>query len=219
MKSILFPRFWGLVSPLLIFVLVLSVAVASAQTPNITRVEEDWELVVAQPTPSSDAPQLRTLIAPVGNLDSLYATFLINHRNSPAFEGGGLELQVWNGREKTAHVFHPNQTRLSTPGETIRWTQAMSLGGEGLVFEILAGTSVTWGNFSEPADQNPLKITVPTTLTNLNGFDPAVSVDHSDISYAANRVQSLALKRIRTYAGSQLIAEDNNPRVLHSLSE
>jgi hypothetical protein len=210
-------RFWGVWLPLSIGV-VASVAIQScwAQAPNVTRIEEDWELVVGVPSPTSDAPQVTTIISPVGNLDSLYAMFMINHHDEPELSEGGLELQVWNDKTLLNSDRYPDRFVMVTSGETVRWTQSLEIGSEGLVFQILDGSSTTWGKFG---GEGTLKITVPTTLANLNGFNPAVSAEHSDVGYAANRVQALVLKRVRAYAGDELVAEDNNPRVIHSLDQ
>ena len=210
------PRLWGVVLPLSVVVLALSIHSCWAQTPNVTRIEEDWELVVDVPSSTSDAPQVTCVISPVGNLDSLYATFMINHHDAPEFAEGGLELQVWNDESLLVSNRYPDQSVLTTTGETVRWTQSMTVGPEGLVFEILNGTSTTWGDFG---GEGNLKITMPTTLEDLNGFNPAISVEHSDVGYAANRVQSLVLKRVRAYAGDELVAEDNTPQVVHSLDQ
>lgn len=207
-------RFWGAILPLVIVVLVASIDTCWSQAPNITRIEEDWELVVGVPSPNSDAPQVTCLVSPVDNVDGLHAAFLINHHDAPTFAEGGLELQVWNGDRLLASNRWPNQAVMTTTGETVRWTQSMTIGNDGLVFEILGGDSATWGNFGGQGD---LKITAPTTLENLNGFTPVVSVENSDVGYASNRVQSLKLKSVRAYAGDQLIGEDNTPQVIHTL--
>ena len=96
------PRFWGVVLPLSVVVLALSIHPCWAQTPNVTRIEEDWELVVGVPSSTSDAPQVTCVTSPAGNLDSLYATFMINHHDAPEFAEGGLELQVWSGESLLA---------------------------------------------------------------------------------------------------------------------
>lgn len=209
-------RSWAIAWPLAILLSVSLAGVSWAQTPTVIQVQEDWELVIGTPSQTSDAPQVTCLISPVGNADSLHATFVVNHHDMPAFTAGGLQLQAWNGEEILASVRYPDQAVLNTPGETIRWTQVMKVGTEGLSFEVVNGTSTTWGAFG---GQGTLKTIVSTTLENLNGYDPEVSVKNSGVSYAANRVQSLVLKRVRAYSATGLIGEDSNPRVVHSLNE
>lgn len=213
-RVILQTRCMGFVACLVVLVSAALVVPACAQTTNITRVEEDWELVISAPSPTSDAPQVTCAISPVANTESLYATFMVNHRDAPAFEAGGLQLQAWNGKTLFSTKPYANRAILTTVGEVIRWTQVMGVGADGLTFEVVNGTSTTWGAFG--ADDS-LKTTIASTLTNLNGYSPAVSVAHSGVTYAGNRVQSLVLKRVRTYAGTELVAEDTAPRVVHSL--
>jgi hypothetical protein len=207
-------RSWA-IWPLAILFSALVATSCWAQTPIVTQVQEDWELVIGTPSQNSDAPQVTCLISPVGNADSLHATFVVNHHDMPAFTAGGLQLQTWNGDEILASIRYPNQAVLNTIGETIRWTQVMRITAEGLVFEVVGGSSTTWGNFG---GEGTLKLMVNTSLENLNGYDPAVSVKDSAVSYAGNRVRLLVLKRVRVYSATGLIGEDNNPRIVHSLN-
>jgi len=207
---------WSLAGLLAVVISAMLVNASWAQTTDVTRIEEDWELVITEPSPNSDAPQVTCLIAPVANVASLYATFIVNHHDVPYFIAGGLQQQAWNGKTLLASKRYPDQAVLTTPGETIRWTQVMRLADDGLVFEVVNGESTTWGAFG---GEGTIKITVSTALTNLNGYNPAVSVEHSGASFAANRVQSLVLKRVRAYGAAGLITEDRTARVVHSLNE
>jgi hypothetical protein len=207
---------WGIAGPLAMVFSTLLVGAALAQSPDVMQIEEDWELVVGTPSANSDAPQVTCVIAPVGNVDGVYATFVVNHHDVPAYGAGGLQLQIWDGKTLLASKLFPNHAVLATPGETIRWTQVMKITSEGLVIEVTNGSSTTWGAFGE---EGTLKLVVPTTLTNLNGYSAAVSAENSNVSYAGNRVQSLTLKHVRAYGAAGLIAEDNDPRVVHSLNQ
>jgi len=208
--------FRGACIALAVFLVAAPACPAWAQTPTVTQIEEDWELVIGAPSPSADAPQVTTLISPLGNVDSLYATFVVNHHDAPAYKAGGLQLQVWDGEDLLVSRLFPNQALLATPGETIRWTQVMRETNDGMVFEIINGSSTTWGNFG---DEGTLKATLPTSLANLNGYSPDVSVENSGVNYAANRVQSLVLKRVRAYTATDEIIEDATPRTVHTLNE
>lgn len=181
-----------------------------AQATAVLRVEEDWELVVGTPSANNDAPQVTCVMSPLGDADVIYTTFMVNHHDMPTFAAGGLQVQAWNGGKLASSKQIADQTVLATPGETIRWTQSMSITPDGLVFQVLNGTSTTWGEFGGDS----LKLVVATTLTNLNAYSPTVSVEHSNISFASNRVQSLVLKSVRVYGETGLLGEDNNPRVV-----
>lgn len=193
-------RSWAIVWPLAILLSALLANPSWAQTSSATRIEEDWELVIGEPSQNSSAPQVTCLMSPVGGADSLYATFLVNYGNTPTPTAGGLQLQAWNGKTLLTSKQHPDQAVLNTPGEIIRWTQRMQVTSGHLVFEVVNGTSTTWGAFG--ADES-LRVTVANGPQNLDEYSPTVSVNHSGVSFAANRVQSLVLKRVRAYTGEQ----------------
>lgn len=62
---------------------------------------------------------------------------------------------------------------------------------------------------------DPLYSAVSSTLTNLNSYDPQVSVDESGVTYGANLVQSLTLVRVRRYMSDGTVQTDSNPRVVY----
>ena len=77
---------------------------------------------------------------------------------------------------------------------------------------MLNGRSSTWGSFGH---DNIARLSVATTLTDLNSYSPNVSSANSGVTFAANRVNSLVLKAVRGYSASgDLIAEDTNPVVV-----
>lgn len=198
---------------LAILLVLLWAGVAWAQSePTIVRVEEDWELVIGAPDPDTDAPQVSCAISPTGNLYGWHAALELNQQALPVYVAGGLQLQVWQGDVAASDRRFPNTAVLATPGEVIRWTQSMKLEGGNLTFEVTAGTSTTWGTFG---GQGYLKATVATALSNLNGYSPAVSAANSGVSYAANRVQSLTLKRVRYVTSTGQQTEDDTARVVH----
>jgi hypothetical protein len=206
-------RYWPFRGFLAVLLLLAWAGVAWAQSePTIVRVEEDWELVIGTPDPDTDAPQVTCAISPTGNLEGWHAVLELNQQGLPVYAAGGLQLQVWEGDVAVSDRRFPNGAVLATPGEVIQWTQSMQLESGSLTLEIIGGTSTTWGAFG---GQGYLKASVASTLSSLNAYSPAVSAANSGVSYAANRVQSLTLKRVRyfTSAGAQI--EDNTARVVH----
>ena len=198
---------------LVLLCLAVGTGVAWAQSsPKIVRVEEDWELVIGEPDPNSDAPQVTSVISPLGNVASSHAALELNAQSLPTFVPGGLQLQVWEGETPLSYRGYPNSAILAQAGETIRWTQSVELSGESLCFEITDGSSATWGSFG---GQGYLKASISTALTNLNAYNPTVSATNSGVGYAANRVQSLVLKRIRVFTSEGEQFEDTTPRVVH----
>ena len=207
-------RCWCVRLLLVLLIVVTFSSVAFAEGPAV-RVEEDWELVIATPDPDRDAPQVTCVLSPQGSLDSYYVTFELNHQSELTFEAGGLQLQIWDAEALIGDKGYPDRNILATAGETITWTQSVEVRDGVATFEVTNGSSTTWGTFG---GQGYLKAMLPTELSNVSGSSSAVSTGHSGVSYAANRVGSLTLKKVRYYnADGKLIAEDTAPKVVQSL--
>jgi len=183
---------------------------ATADSPvRVLRVEEDWELVVHSSDPNSAAPQISCVFSPTNNLDSVYGCVELNHRSQPSFQGGGVQVQAWDGDVAMAFDDAEDVSVMSTAHETIRWTQAMTLVDGQIVFEVINGSSHTWGSFG---DSNRLATALPTELSNLNGYSPSLSIANSGVGYASNRVRSLVLKRVRCITATGDVLEDDTER-------
>ncbi|MBP90503.1 MAG: hypothetical protein CMJ64_27980 [Planctomycetaceae bacterium] len=193
-------------------ILPLAEAIAT-ESLTVVRIEEDWELVVGTPDANSTAPQVTCFISPTQDIDSLHAAFELNHHSQAEFTPGGLQLQLWDDEILMSATSPLTESVLSSNGETIRWTQAMELAAGGLTFEITGGSSTTWGNFG---GDSSLRASFTTELTNLNGYSPTTSVQHSGIGYAANRVVTLSLKRVRVTLQDGAVLEDTTERVAHT---
>jgi hypothetical protein len=184
---------------------------AEGESVSIVGVEEHWELVVAQPDSDLDAPQVTAVISPFGHLNGLHAAFELNHQSQPSFSGGGLQLQVWNGGEAPAATQkQKNGESLAQANETITWIQKMDLADGQLVFDVDDGNSQSWGSFGQG-----LWAAVPTTLTNLNAYNPLVSVNASGVGFASNRVTSLKLKTVKVRLSSGQVLVDSTEKVAY----
>jgi len=186
-------------------------ALAAAGDPTIVAVEEDWELVVGEPDADTLAPQVTVVMSPVGDPDVLYAALDINHHSQFEFSSGGLQLQVWGYDEAMATAESNSNSKLSADSEKITWTQRMSIDHGDLNFSILNGQSSTWNSFGGNGE---LSLTVGTSLENLNGYNPDVSVQNSGIGLASNRVKSLGIKKVRVITASGDTVEDSTDRVV-----
>jgi hypothetical protein len=183
-----------------------------ARADHIVCVEEDWELVVGEPEEAVCAPQVTCTMAPTTNIDQGYAAFDLNHRSQPNFVAGGMQLHVWSPDNPLASASATKNGVLRHSGETVRWTQRMTLFSRLLCFSISNGQSQTWGAFDA---SHGLVAMVATSLENLDQYSPDVSAEHSGIGYAANRVQSLKLLRVRRYWSSGAVTVDETVRVVH----
>lgn len=187
---------------------------ASAQT-TIVQVEEDWELVVATPVGNQSGPQITCVMSPECECHNTHFTFEINHLDLPEFVAGGLQVQHWNGDIAVHAHRHPSDTSiLNTPNETIRWTQRLILSDSSLTFDVVNGTSTTWGAFGS---QGYMRLVVSTEHDNLNNYDPNLTVSSSGIGFASNRVESLVLREVRWTTSDGQVLVDSTPRVIHQL--
>ena len=184
-------------------------AQAEGDALHVVRVEEDWELVVGDPDTENNAPQVTAVMSPGGNLDGYYVALEVNFQSQPAYAPGGVHLQLWQGAQCVATKKFPDQSRLAVTGEVVRWTQSMTVENGVLQFEVTDGDSQTWGDFG---GQGYLKIAVDGAASHLDNYRPEVSVAHSGVCFAKNRVQSLTLKQVRVTASNGTVVTDQEPR-------
>ncbi len=183
---------------------------AAAQAPaGVDRIEEDWVLVLGTPSADEAGPQLTTTMSPVGDNSQMFMSFNLNYRDDP-FLVGGLQLRAWSG---TSAVGQNTQetAQCSTPGETIAWTQRMSLSGGTLQYQVTGGQSTTWFKFGQGGQ---LVVSVGSSLASLDGYNPSLSVSKSGAGWQSNRVTSLKLNQVRYYKSGALVAIINTPQTV-----
>ncbi|MDP7020311.1 MAG: hypothetical protein QGG36_31225 [Pirellulaceae bacterium] len=147
----------------------------------------------------------------MGDLNAAWVTFELNHRTLPTFSAGGMQLQLFNGDDVASHVDANENKLLKNAGESITWTQSMELVDGQLVFAVSDGQSTTWGPF---ANNGHLQRAVATTLTDLGDYDPNLSVQNSGVVLAANRVESLLMRKFRLILEDGQILEDDTVRIV-----
>src|SRR5262249_50754347 len=70
-----------------------------AEAPAVPdQVEEDWLLVIGNPDYVGVGPQITTSMSPVGDSSTPFAAFDLNYREFPSFQAGGMQIQVWSGK-------------------------------------------------------------------------------------------------------------------------
>ncbi len=206
-------RFWLRHAVALVTVCLIANTLEAQTDTTVVKVEEDWQLTVAEPAPDSEAPQIICVISPYSGASSVHATLEINHHTLPSYAAGGLQLQAWN-YETYLTRNTAEQGVLATSGEVITWTTKMELSQGRLYFEV-NGSSTTWGQFGAGGD---LRLSIPTPLASLSLYSPLTSVDQSGIGYAANRVSSMVLNEVRYYnAAGDLLATDTTDRFVHTM--
>ena len=170
---------------------------------SITRVEEDWELVVREPSPTLDSPQISTWMSPTDQLDGKHFSTDFNHAQRPDFSSGGFQVKEMDWESLMDDRISDSGDYLSNDNETIRWTQRMEIKNNALEFSIRDGTSQSWGTFGGPSttvrfDQSPVE--------SLNAYSVNKSAEWAGVGFGGNRIESFTLKRVRIYVNDQLFA-------------
>lgn len=176
------------------------------------RVEEDWYVKIGTPSPNEDSPQISTVIAPSWTLWGYYAVFDMNCATQPNFESGGVQLQLWYDGVIVQSRSNTNWASLFNPNEEIRFTSAISIEDNQLVFEIKNGTSTSWGDFGN----GEIRMSVPTWRQHLNWYSPWFSEQNSRIGFASHRVRRFIMERVRYFNESGEQSQETDPRILHT---
>jgi hypothetical protein len=183
-----------------------------AQSPVIVpdMVQEDWQLVIGTPDIIGVGPQITTSMSPVSDNSTPFVAFDLNYREYPSFVAGGMQVQVWSD-DNVLSVSTHGSAQFSTQGETVTWTQQMSVGQDGTVtYHVLNGQSTTWNNFG--GGEKRLLVSFPSQCGSLSAYSPDTSVKNSGVSWESNYVTQLTLVQVRYYAAGNLIATDTTPR-------
>ena len=178
---------------------------------NVMRVEEDWYVKIGTPEPAADSPQITTVIAPAWNTSGNYSVFDLNCATQPNFASGGVQLQLWYGPGMLRSNSNTNWDSIRFTDEEIRYTSVMRIENGQIIFEIINGSSTTWGSFGT----GELIVQNTTWRNHLNSYDPDCSVSNSRIGWASYQVRSFVLQQIRYFSDLGLQSTDSTPRVLH----
>jgi hypothetical protein len=173
------------------------------------KVEEDWQVVIASPSPEDVGPQLMTWMSPVSDGSTPYVAFNLNFCDYPTFQAGGMQVKVCSGADVPSSSSQ-GTALCQTANETISWTQRLSIANSQATHEVVNGQSTTWGQFGSAQGLNPVSFTA--SITSLASYSPDTSVAKSGASWQSNRVATMTLLRVRYYSGGQLISTDNNAR-------
>ena len=183
---------------------------------GVVRIEEDWKIVVNDPSPATDSPQITVVFGPADPESKTHAVFEVNHSTQPSYLEGGMQLQCWWGEDLVEYRNQHHPSELYVSNETIAFTTATAVGNNKITMEVINGSSASFGTFG---GEVYLRTTVSLSRANLDGFDPEFSLKHSRCGWGKNRVGSLARTAIRYYdKNGELASEDKTERVIHKLT-
>lgn len=190
----------------------LTPVVADESNGNTIRVEEDWYVKLGTPEPATDSPQITTVMSPSWTTSSgSFGVFDLNCATQPYFAAGGVQLQLWHNNALLRSRSNANWDSLRFANEEIRYTSVMRIADGQMIFEVINGSSSTWGSFGT----GELIVQNTTWRSNLNAYDPDCSVSNSRIGWGSYQVRSFVLQRVRYYSSSGLQSTDDTARVLH----
>lgn len=181
---------------------------------TIVRIEEDWLLDIAVTDENSTAPEIVTTFGPGDPATGLHAVFEMNHSTYPSFVKGGMQIQTWWGPSLLGARRHPNGAEMSTIVERIQFTCVTRVQDHLLTMEITNGDSVTYGTFG---GDHSLRLRLYSELDDLNNYRPLRSVQHSRVTFGANRVNRYLRTAIRYYTAGGDIITDETDVYVHSL--
>jgi hypothetical protein len=192
--------------------LLLGGAVVAAASPalgqsRVVSIEEHWELQLAEPDADRSAPQTTMVMSPTGDVNGKHLLFTLNHLSAPDYQPGGMQVQLWDGEELIDQKVGHATAALDHAGETVSWTQRISLRNGRLYFRVYNGQSETWNVFGG----RELAISSESSLASLNGYRPIVSLGESQVNYAENRVASLTLVKIVWTTDDGVVHEQDAP--------
>ena len=204
--------------------LVAAVAIfgttSAATAQSVVQVQEDWELLLGSPDQLLCGPQIVTTMSPFNNTNDTFFTFEINHRSAPYWGPGGLTIHQWSGEWRIQSYDRADRAVMSTDDEMVTWTQILDInnisGAGQLTFQIVNGSSTTWGPFGYTG---MFKLHTNWGVNELNSYSPDVSVSQSGVAYAGNRVKWLKLKEVRLTLDDGEVLTDTTERVAHLLVE
>lgn len=195
---------------LLLIALAGSIGRGQTSTAVIDQIEEDWSLVIGAPNPDEAGPQITTCMSPVSDGSTPFVAFDLNYRDYPSFLSGGLQVKIYSNDTVTASASEEDDL-LQTTGETITWTQRLSLTSSNtLTYQVVNGQSMTWGTFGQ--GQGLPSLTFTAQVSSLANYSPTTSVGNSGVGWQSNRVTQMVLTQVRYYSSGQLVATDTTSR-------
>lgn len=187
---------------------------------NIVKIEEDWLLDIADPEPDKNCPQVVTVFGPADPDSGTYAIFELNHGTLPDFAEGGMQLQAWYGEYLIGYRSQFAPAEFNQAIERVTYTTVIRVRDNSLKLAIINGHSLTWGDFGGTWS---LRVDMSTWRENLNDWNSRHSLEHSRVSYGANRVNKFVRTEIRYYtrneSGYQLHYKDETDSYIHRLAE
>jgi len=204
--------FWKpLAMSLIAFLSFADSTIGQSPGSTVVRVEEDWVALIAGPESSTSSPQIMNFISPVQSTEGIFGLVQLNHRGTPEFRSGGLQVQAWMGESLVGYMEDYRDAVLDRSSDNLRYTIAMEKTATSIKFQVLNGRSRTWGLFA----QTPLTVTMTVNEPSLEDYSSEFSVANTNVNHGAHRVDLLYLNTSRRKYSDGVIVTDTTDRVIY----
>jgi hypothetical protein len=199
-------RLAGFVGALVVSTVFAPAPVAAQASKGVTRIEQDWTIVVGNPNSTNGTPQIALQMKPDPAVDA-GCLFLLNYADQPSYTAGGTQLQIWNGSNCLSYQSWGSQSLGKQANEKITFTMFMEVDGTNLTFGYTNLKSWTWGN------NNNQTVTTPSTATSLPNYATSDTTANSLIMVGSAQVSSMTISAVRYYSGKTLVKTDTSTSV------
>jgi hypothetical protein len=182
---------------------LLAMALAPAATANGAepygepwKIEEDWELVVNDPDPITNSPQITFFTCPDATNETCYFQLQMNYAADAGYSSGGFHVAAALDEELVDQARSQTRRTITVDGDRIRWTSVMAVINGEFLYAVKDGHGDDWGAFGGP---DYLVRMTSSGEDDLGDYTPAKSLELVDVCFGGNRVASIVLKRVRVY--------------------
>lgn len=167
-----------------------------AEEPTVYKVEEDWELVVNEPDPSNNSPQVTFFTSPSHYSEGTYFQLQLNYHAADHYSSGGFHVAAVNDDQIVDDARSKTRKNLAISNDVIRWTSVMAVIDNRAMFAVRDGYGREWSSFGGP---DYLVQMVPSPVKDLSQYRYQQSMDAVDIGFGKNRVSRVTLKVVRLF--------------------
>ncbi|QDT06123.1 hypothetical protein K227x_45300 [Rubripirellula lacrimiformis] len=186
---------------LVIAAMALGMSCCQASEDKVWKIEEDWEMVILQPDPQSNSPQVSFTTSPSTEVDDVYFQLQMNHSDSA---GGGIHVAAVLDDKIVDESQSDIRSALSIDGDHVSWTTVMAVIDDRICFAVKDGYGQDWGNFGGPEYVVRMQ---RRDILDLSKYRPINSLDSVDINFGANRISSSKMLKVRLYYTSGNVVE------------
>ena len=184
--------------------LLLSSNAVHADHGSIYKVEEEWEIVIDDPDPSINSPQITFFVTPNPAEPNCYFQLQMNYAADDTYSSGGFHVGAFHSGTLLDEARSATRRTLTVDGDRVRWTNVMAAIDGQLLFAVKDGYGDDWGEFGGPEYLVRME---SDHIDDLSHYTPYESLQMVDIGFGANRVRSVTLRSVRLYYDDGRVVE------------